>query len=148
MSDPTKPDASVDFRKRSACTPEEALRYLSVYFATVDLVSEALGKFQILAADATTVSQRSLYRAKALEAERDLELLKNQRRAFLQEEAAIRPPSEAVVAESEKRAQALANVAAKEAKATSVVKLLGEGITAFTRLGDTAGRLIVETQAV
>lgn len=55
------------------------MRYLQVYFATVDLVSEALGKFQMLATDATTVSQRSLYRAKALEAERDLELLKNQR---------------------------------------------------------------------
>ena len=137
----TPAEASVDFRKRSACTPEEALRYLSVYFATVDLVSEALGKFQILAADATTVSQRSLYRAKALETERDLELLKNQRRAFLQEEAAIRPPSEAVVTESEKRAQALAHVVAKEAKeakAASVLKLLGEGLAAFARLNSEA----------
>jgi hypothetical protein len=134
MSATNNPDASVDFRKRSACTPEEALRYLSVYFATVDLVSEALGKFQILATDATTVSQRSLYRAKALEAERDLELLKNQRRAFLQEEAAIRPPSEAVLAESEKRAQALAKVVAKEAKTSSVLKLLQEGLCAFNHL--------------
>lgn len=132
------PEACVDFRKRSACTPEEALRYLSVYFATVDLVSEALGKFQILAADATTVSQRSLYRAKALEAERDLELLKNQRRAFLQEEAAIRPPSEAVVLECERRALALAGVAAKEAKATSILRLAGEGLAAFNRLFDPA----------
>lgn len=125
---------NTEFRKRSDCTAEEALRYLSVYFATVDLVSEALGKFQILAADATTVSQRSLYRAKALEAERDLELLKNQRRAFLQEEAAIRPPSEAVVAESEGRAQALARVVAKEAKAAVVLKLLTEGVDAFSKL--------------
>lgn len=70
------------FRKRADCTPEASLRYVGMYFATVDLVSEALGKFQILASDATTVSQRSLYRAKALEAERDLELLKIQRRAF------------------------------------------------------------------
>lgn len=137
MSD-IDPHAIVDFRKRSACTPEEALRYLSVYFATVDLVSEALGKFQILAADATTVSRRSLYRAKALEAERDLELLKNQRRAFLQEEAAISPPSEAVVAESEKRAQALANVAAREVKATSILRLLAEGLEAFSQLHDQA----------
>jgi hypothetical protein len=42
------------FRKRADCTPEESLRYVSMYFATVDLVSEALGKFQILAADAST----------------------------------------------------------------------------------------------
>jgi len=87
-----------------------------------------------LALDATTVSQRSLYRAKALEAERDLELLKNQRRAFLQEEAAIRPPSEAVVAESEGRAQALAKVAGKEAKAVLILELLSEGLAAFTKL--------------
>lgn len=122
------------FRKRADCTPEEALRYISMYFATVDLVSEALGKFQTLALDATTVSQRSLYRAKALEAERDLELLKNQRRAFLQEEAAIRPPSEAVVAESEGRAQALALVAAKESKAVSVIGLLSTGLMEFKSL--------------
>lgn len=122
------------FRKRADCTPEEALRYISMYFATVDLVSEALGKFQTLALDATTVSQRSLYRAKALEAERDLELLKNQRRAFLQEEAAIRPPSEAVVAESEKRAEELARVAAKEGKASAIVDLLATGVTAFDGL--------------
>ena len=119
------------FRKRADCTPEEALRYISMYFATVDLVSEALGKFQTLATDATTVSQRSLYRAKALEAERDLELLKNQRRAFLQEEAAIRPPSEAVVAESESRAQALALVTASEGKFNSILKTLAEGLRVF-----------------
>lgn len=125
---------ATEFRKRSECTAEEALRYLSVYFATVDLVSEALGKFQILAADATTVSQRSLYRAKALEAERDLELLKNQRRAFLQEEAAIRPPSEAVVLECEKRAEALATVATRESKAGSAAQLLTQGLVAFATL--------------
>ncbi len=124
------------FRKRADCTPEEALRYISMYFATVDLVSEALGKFQTLATDATTVSQRSLYRAKALEAERDLELLKNQRRAFLQEEAAIRPPSEAVVAESEGRAQALAVVAAKESMAGAVLVLLDAGLLAFCNVHD------------
>lgn len=126
------------FRKRADCTPEESLRYISMYFATVDLVSEALGKFQTLALDATTVSQRSLYRAKALEAERDLELLKNQRRAFLQEEAAIRPPSEGVVAESEKRAEELARVAAKEGKASAIVDLLTTGVKAFDCLS--AGR--------
>lgn len=127
-------DDNAEFRKRSECTPEEALLYLSVYFATVDLVSEALGKFQILAADATTVSQRSLYRAKALEAERDLELLKNQRRAFLQEEAAIRPPSDRLVTESERRALALAQVMATEAKFGSMIKLLEDGTRAFRKL--------------
>jgi hypothetical protein len=122
------------FRKRADCTPEEALRYISMYFATVDLVSEALGKFQTLALDATTVSQRSLYRAKALEAERDLELLKNQRRAFLQEEAAIRPPSESLVKESEARAERLAVITAKEAKAASIVTLLDHGLQGFKKL--------------
>lgn len=127
-------DDHTEFRKRSECTAEEALRYLSVYFATVDLVSEALGKFQILAADATTVSQRSLYRAKALEAERDLELLKNQRREFLQEAAAIRPPSESVLKEAEARAERLAGTVAKEAKATSILALLDQGIQGFKKL--------------
>lgn len=122
------------FAKRSECSAEEALRYLQVYFATVDLVSEALGKFQVLATDATTVNQRSLYRAKVLEAERDLELLKNQRRAFLQDEAAILPPSESVVMEAEAHAHRLARLAAKEAKASQLMSLLNQGLAAFNSL--------------
>ena len=121
-------------KTRSECTAEEALRYLSDYFATVDLITEALGKFEVLATDATTASTRSEFRAKALEAQRDLELLKNQRRAFLADEAAIKPPSQKVVDAAVARAKELAEIVADEAKATAIIGLITKGLSAFNQI--------------
>lgn len=121
-------------KTRSQCTADEALRYLQDYFATVDLISEALGKYDVLATDAQTAASRSLFRAKALEAQRDLELLKNKRRAFLNEEAAIRPPSETTLKEAEARATELAAILAKEANAEAIINLATKGLDAFNKI--------------
>ncbi|HET9645572.1 MAG TPA: hypothetical protein VFP68_19945 [Burkholderiaceae bacterium] len=110
------------------------MRYLQDYFATVDLISEALGKYDVLATDAQTAASRSLFRAKALEAQRDLELLKNKRRAFLNEEAAIRPPSETTLKEAEARATELAAILAKEANAEAIINLATKGLDAFNKI--------------
>lgn len=121
-------------KKRSQCKPDEALRYVQDYFATVDLIAEALGKYEVLATDAQTASSRSIFRAKALEAQRDLELLKNRRRAFLNDEAAINPPSEETVQQAEQRAKDLAAVLANEANAAAILDLATKGISAFNRI--------------
>jgi hypothetical protein len=121
-------------KTRSQCSAAEALRYLQQYFATVDLIAEALGKYEVLATDAPSAAQRSEFRAKALEAQRDLELLKNQRRAFLADEAAIKPPSEATVDEAEKRTAALAQILAKEANASAIIGLATKGLAAFNKI--------------
>jgi hypothetical protein len=121
-------------KTRSECSAEESLRYLSHYFATVDVVTEALGKYEVLATDSQTASARSLFRAKALEALRDLELLKNQRRAFLAGEAAIKPPSQSVVDAAVTRAEKLAAILADEAQATSIIQLTTQGLDAFNKI--------------
>lgn len=121
-------------KKRSECTPNEALHYLQDYFATVDLIGDALGKFELLASDAQTASNRSLYRAKALEAQRDLELLKNMRRAFLNEQAGINPPSEAAVKNAEKLAQDLAKILVQEANAKAIIDIASKGMDAFSQI--------------
>jgi hypothetical protein len=121
-------------KTRSQCTAEEALRYLQHYFATVDLIAEALGKYEVLATDASTAAARSSFRAQALEAERDLELLKNQRRAFLAEEAAIKPPSDAAVATAEERTASLAEILAKEANSAAIIALATKGLAAFNKI--------------
>lgn len=121
-------------KKRSECTPDEALRYLQDYFATVDLIGEALGKYELLATDASSASARSLYRAKSLEAQRDLELLKNKRRAFLNEEAGINPPSDAAVKKAEKLAQYLATILASEANASAIIDIATKGMDAFNKI--------------
>lgn len=119
---------------RSQCSADEALRYVQQYFATVDLIAEALGKYEILATDALSAAARSTFRARALEAQRDLELLKNQRRAFLADQAAIKPPSAATVAEAEQRTAALAQILAKEANASSIITTATKGLAAFNKI--------------
>lgn len=121
-------------KKRSECTPEEALLYLQDYFAAVDLVGEALGKYELLASDAQTASARSHYRAKSLEAQRDLELLKNKRRAFLNEEGGINPPSKTTVQAAVKLAEDLAKILAKEANASAIIELAAKGLDAFNKV--------------
>jgi hypothetical protein len=76
------------------CNPEESLRYIQHYFATVDTLTEAQAKFELLAQIASTSVARSTFRAKALEVGRDLELMKNERRAFLATGASFQPPSQ------------------------------------------------------
>jgi hypothetical protein len=121
-------------KTQSECTPGEAMRYLRSYFATVDIVSDALSKYETLASDALTATTRSFFRAKALEARRDLELLTNQRRAFINDEAAIKPPAESVVANLEEMATGIAKLLAKEAKANAIIKIATDGLNAFNKL--------------
>ena len=121
-------------KTRAECTPEESLNYLQMYLATTDLLNAALGKYQVLASDATDISERSLYRAKALEVERDLELLKNQRRAFRDGGASIHPPSAQTVTDAEERTRRLAALQAREAQAQAIIKLATEGLEAFNKI--------------
>jgi hypothetical protein len=95
---------------------------------------EALEKYRRLSVESTTSSGRSEYRAQALETERDLELLKNQRRAFLDNDLGIRPPSVDTVDKSKQMAAELAKIVAKDAKATAlIVDLATRGLEAFNQ---------------
>ena len=105
-------------------------------------MTDALTKFQLLAQIATTVSARSTFRAKALETERDIELLKNERRAFLTEGASIDPPSEDVVIQGETLATTLAAIAAEEARAAAIIQIMSGGVQEIERV-DTEGGAIV-----
>lgn len=116
------------------CSPDEALSYLKTYLATVDIVSEAQSKFDTLASKASTAAERSKYRALSLEAERNLELLVNQRRAFLNGMSAIRPPGEAVVKRAKELAEKVARINATSARVNAVLDLLKEGLDAFNGL--------------
>ena len=116
------------------CTPDEAMRYLQCYFATVDLVNSALSKYERLAQTAITVMERSRFRALALGAERDLELLTNQRRAFLSGGGAINPPSVLVVEQTRSLAAEVAQIAAEEARASAIIDIATRGLVVFNEL--------------
>jgi len=121
---------------RSECSPDEIVRYTDDYFATMDIANEAAFKFDVLARLANSPSDRSLYRAKALEAQRDVEVLRNQRRAFNAGEGAINPPSAAEVMAAEDRSKALANIQAEIASANAILTLFNDALTAFGKIMD------------
>jgi hypothetical protein len=125
------------FKSIDDCTADETVRYLKDYFATVDIINEALGKYETLATNATTVADRSNFRALALEASRDLELLKNRRLAFLSGGAAVQPPSQAQVDKAQQLSEKLAKIAAKEAQAKAIIKIATDGLSAFNKLHPT-----------
>lgn len=121
-------------KSRSECSPAEALLYLDVYFATNDLLTTALAKYERLIIDATSSADRSLYRAEALQAERELEMLRNKRRSFLADEASIKPPSKATVDKAVALAQKLAETAAKQAQGAAVIEMVAKGLEAFAKI--------------
>ena len=116
------------------CTPDEALHFIQLYFATVDLLTEAREKYRRLSVESTTNSGRSQYRALALESERDLELLKNQRRAFMDNDLGIHPPSTETVEKTKQIAADLAKIVAKDAKANAIIDLATRGLEAFNQV--------------
>lgn len=118
----------------NACTSDETLNFIQLYFATVDLLTEALEKYRRLSVESTTTSKRSHYRALALESERNLELLKNQRRAFLDNDLVIRPPSSETVSKVKQMAAELAKIIAKDAKANEIIDLATKGLSAFNEV--------------
>lgn len=118
----------------SECTAEESLNFLQLYFATVDVLNEAQEKYRRLSVASTTTMGRSEFRAKALEAERDLELLKNQRRAFMDNQMGIHPPSAEVVATTKALAERLAEIVAEDAKAQAIVALAQQGLGAYNQV--------------
>lgn len=121
-------------KTRDRCSPEEIVAYTDAYFAAVDLVNEALFKFDLLARLADNAEDRSFFRAKSLEAQRDVELLKNQRRAFNVGDGAINPPSMNEVDAAQRRTAALSAVQADEAHAKTILALFDEGLKAFNAI--------------
>lgn len=120
----------------SECTPEEALLYVNAYFATNDLLTTALAKFERLIIEAPTSADRSKYRAESLHAERALELLRNKRRAFLDDKSAMNPPSKPTVDEAIARAKALAETTASQKKGDAIIDIVAKGLEAFAKIQD------------
>ncbi len=118
----------------NTCSSDQALLYMRMYFATVDLMREALYKYDALASNGKTVAVRSLYKAKALEAERDIELLANKRRAFLSGIGSMSPPTQAMVDITILYATQLSKILAKEASGAAIITFATNAINAFNEI--------------
>lgn len=121
-------------RTITQCSADETKNYFIMYFDTVDLLIDAKYKYAQLEKVATSVSKASEYRALALEAERNLELLKNRRRQFMENKTAIMPPDQALVDKTKKLASDLAKLIAKEAQAAAIIDIATRGLDAFNKI--------------
>jgi hypothetical protein len=116
------------------CTPEQALNYFHTYQAASELLATAQSKFDTLAQNALTVVARSAYRAESLGADRESELIDNQYRAFLANQADIAPPDDATVQATQATSAKLAACVAQDSQASAIVSLLNEGLNIFANL--------------
>lgn len=89
--------ATEPLRVYSQLSKPESVSYREAYYATLDLVEAARAKFLSLSMGATSLSAIGAHRAKALEAARLVELLKNQYRDFLRDEVPVKPPGPAAL---------------------------------------------------
>ena len=121
-------------KKYEDCSEAERLAYVDAYFATGDLLTDALFKFDLLATDAPTIALRSHYRAQALTAQREHELLKNKRRAFRSGIAKVNPPSKQAVDAAVKRTEKLAAIIASQATANAIIDLVTKGLESFAKI--------------
>jgi fructose-specific component phosphotransferase system IIB-like protein len=105
-----------------------------VYFAANDMLTSAIAKYERLIIEVPTSAERSLYRAESLHAERELELLRNKRRAFLDDLAAINPPSQPTVEKAIALTEKLAATAAAQAKGQAIIDMVAKGLEAFAKI--------------
>jgi hypothetical protein len=118
------------------CIADEVKNYFTMYFDTVDLLTDAKYKYAQLEKVAASVSKASDYRALALEAERNLELLKNRRRKFMENRLPINPPDQPLVDKTKELAAALASLLAKEAQASAIIDIAIKGLDAFNKVSE------------
>ena len=107
---------------------------MRVYHATVNLLANAVVLFDSLSKTHPVESDREIFRAKALEATRDLELLSGKLSAVLLGTALVRRPSPTEIATAQSLAQKLADLAATQARAEALVTVVTKGLAAFNRI--------------
>jgi hypothetical protein len=122
----------------STLTEEAAGDYMKMYQATVKLLIKTDVLFNELSKSSLQASDRELYRAKALEASRTLELLRSTLAAFEQGTSLVRRPTDEEIATAQGLAQKLAELAAAHAQAQALVKLVADGVDGFNKVNGTA----------
>ncbi len=113
------------------CTADEALNFLNLYFATMDVLYMAHKRYDALSAESITLWERGKYRALALDTLRDIERMKNQRRHFMNDSLGIEPPSAQVVAHTKALGTQLAQANAAALTGAALIALVDKALGSF-----------------
>lgn len=116
------------------CTADEALNFLNLYFATMDVLYLAQKRYDALGSESITLWERGKYRALALEALRDIERMKTQRRQFMDDGLGIAPPSEQTVAHTKALAAQLGQAHAAALTGAALLHLVEQAMGCFDQV--------------
>ena len=97
--------------------------YLKLYYATVRQLNTDVELFNSLSETSADADERELFRGKALQASRALDLLTSVHNLYLADPLSIRRPTDGELATAVALTQELAMLAAKHAQAQAVVNI-------------------------
>jgi hypothetical protein len=119
-------------KTRSQCKPDEIVQFTDAYFAAVDVAKDAEFKLDQLIVQAKNSADRSLYRARSLEAAKKVEELRLNRIAFNSGSLSIRPPTDQQVAALQQCSKDLAAVQVKVSQVSTILNLFASGMQQFS----------------
>ena len=120
--------------KHEDATPEDAVRYLKVYLAAVDVMETSIAKFDTLADYGEDENERNLARLHSLEITRDLDIIKAKRRAFMTDTQGINPPTDAQVQQAQDLDAKLAAVQAHDGKTEAIMGIATDCFNCFQKI--------------
>jgi hypothetical protein len=110
--------------------------YLKLYYATVRQLNTDVELFNLLSETSPDGNERELFRAKALEAARQVDLLTSEHKLYLADPLSIRRPTDEELATAVALTQELAVLAAKHAQAQAVLNIVTNAADDIKKISD------------
>ena len=122
------------FTQSNQMTDAEAEDYMRVFHATVNALTNAVVVFDARSRTDPDPSERERYRAAALEANRQLQLVQTKLAAVMSGQAQVRAPTPAEVNTAQGLTQKLAEQLAVQARAAALVKIVSKAFATFAKI--------------
>jgi hypothetical protein len=113
-------------------SPEEFKNYIALYFATADVQASGKSRAVALSRLAIDPEEQSEFSIVQLEATRNLEVLKNKRRAFMKGAAGIIPPTQENFSSVKASALEIAKIKSGNEAARRILDLITNVIEEFS----------------
>lgn len=117
--------------KFSTDAPSPEVRYIRNYKATARICAQAMAKFDVLAGDLPTAAGRADARARSMQADQELQVVRELHDTVVDGNMAINPPSALQVAATLKLMDDLAKLSAQEENFPAIVDIFVKAGTAF-----------------
>jgi len=118
----------------SQMSDAEVERYMRVFHATVNTLTNSMVLFDARSRSDPDLNERGRYRAGALGANRDLQLVQAKLQTFMLGQAMVRAPTAVEVATAQELTEKLAAQLAAQAKATALVKIASKAFVTFSKI--------------